>query len=318
MSGSRLRARLEPLLPALRVARFVLAVLLVAAMFVVAVRYVPFGSLTWWLLAPALVGALLWWTLLARGWAILASGHAARADMGMWCRTQVLRYLPGGIWAPTSRVVLVGGTAVDRVATVAAENVVSLVAALALGGAALAVSERPVWGLLVAALAIPPVGLRLAGDRTRLDGARTRRATGNALVAFVGYLAAAVLVQTAVSGWHEPLLIAGAAGVAWAVGLVVVFLPGGLGARELAYAGLLAPSFAHADLAAAAVVMRALTIVAELMILLVVGRPAAEAPGAPTTAVERASGNRSVGEEPAARTGSDGHMTAVGHRVPGA
>jgi len=317
MSWSRARERLEPFLPALRVARFALAVILVAAMLVVAVRYVPFGSLTWWMLAPALTGALVWWTLLARGWAILASGRAAREDMGMWCRTQVLRYLPGGIWAPTSRVVLVGGTAVDRVATVAAENVVSLVAALALGGAALAVSGRPVWGLLVAALLIPPAGLRLAGDRTRLDRSRTWRATGNALAAFVGYLAAAVLVQAAVSGWHEPLLVAGAAGIAWAFGLVVVFLPGGLGARELAYAGLLAPSFPHADLAAAAVVMRALTIVAELMILVVLGRPAADGLDTPPEVDERASGKRSVGEESAARRGSDGHLTALGHKVPG-
>ena len=99
------------------------------------------------------------------------------------------------------------------------------------------------------------------------------RATGNALAAFVGYVAAAVLVQAAVSGWHEPLLVAGAAGIAWAFGLVVVFLPGGLGARELAYAGLLAASFPHADLAAGAVVMRALTIVAELMILVVSAGP---------------------------------------------
>ena len=317
MSWSRARERLEPFLPALRVARFALAVILVAAMLVVAVRYVPFGSLTWWMLVPALAGALLWWTLLARGWAILASGHAARQDMGMWCRTQVLRYLPGGIWAPTSRVVLVGGSPVDRVATVAAENVVSLVAALALGGAALALSGRPVWGLLVAALLIPPAGLRLARDRTRLDRSRTWRATGNALAAFVGYLAAAVLVQAAVSGWHEPLLVAGAAGIAWAFGLVVVFLPGGLGARELAYAGLLAPSFPHADLAAAAVVMRALTIVAELMILVVLGRPAADGLDTPPEVDERASGKRSVGEESAARRGSDGHLTALGHKVPG-
>ena len=317
MSWSRARARLEPFLPALRVARFMLAVVLVAAMLVIAVRYVPFGSLTWWLLAPALAGALLWWTLLARGWAILASGHAAREDMGMWCRTQVLRYLPGGIWAPTSRVVLVGGTTVDRVATVAAENFVALCAALSLGGLALGLSGRPAWALLVAALLIPPVGLRVAGARTRLDRSRTWRATGNALVAFVGYLAAAVLVQAAVSGWHEPLLVAGAAGIAWAFGLVVVFLPGGLGARELAYAGLLAASFPHADLAAAAVVMRALTIVAELMILVVLGRPAPDGLEAPPGAGEQASGSRSVGEESAARRGSDGHLTALGHKVPG-
>jgi hypothetical protein len=318
VSLSAWRERLAPALPALRVARFVLAVLLVAAMLVIAVRTVPFDSLTWGLLVPALAGALVWWMLLARGWAILASGHAAAADMGMWCRTQVLRYLPGGIWAPTSRVVLVGGTAVDRVATVAAENIVSLCAALALGGTAMALSGRPLWGALAAVLAVPAVGLRIAGGRTRLDRRRTWRATANAFAAFAGYIAAAVLVQAAVSGWHEPLLVAGAAGISWAVGLVVVFTPGGLGARELAYAGLLAPSFPHAEVAAAAVVMRALTIVAELLVLVVLGRPPREAADRPGTGPGYAPGNRSVGEESTAVGRSDGRLTALGHKVPGA
>ncbi|MEA2382318.1 MAG: hypothetical protein QOH72_2289 [Solirubrobacteraceae bacterium] len=269
----RWAARLAPILPALRVARFALAVGLVIAMGVVAVRYVRFASLTWWLLVPALALAVAWWALLARGWAILASGRTTRHDVGLWCRTQVLRYLPGGIWAPTSRVALVGGSVVDRLATVAAENVVSLCAALALGGVALAASGRPAWAALVLAAAVPMAATRLAAGRTRLDAARLRRATGNGLLAFGCYVFAAVLVQAAVSGVHRPLLVAGAAGIAWAAGLVVVFAPGGLGARELAYAGLLASSFARRDLAAAAVVMRATTIAAELLVLLAVGRP---------------------------------------------
>jgi len=272
MSRIPARERLAPFLPALRVARFALAVLLVVAMFVVAVRYVPFDTLTWWLLAPALAATAIWWTLLARGWAILASGHTTGHDMGMWCRTQVLRYLPGGIWAPTSRVVLVGGTTVDRLATVAAENVVALCAALSLGGLAFGLSGRPVWALLVLAPLAPVVAARLARSHTRLDTGRLGRATANSLAAFACYLVAAVLVQAAVSGMHDPLQVAGAAGISWAFGLVVVFTPGGLGARELAYAGLLAPSFAHADVAAAAVVLRAVTIVAELAILLAIGR----------------------------------------------
>jgi hypothetical protein len=242
-------------------------------MAVVAVRYVPSRSLTWWLLVLALPPTLGWWTLLARGWAILAGGAAGREDMGVWCRTQVLRYLPGGIWAPTSRAVLVGGTAVDRLATVAAENVVSLCAALGLGGLALALGGRPLWALVALAPVAPFVAVPWLRGRTRLDHPRLGRATGNALVAFVGYLVAAVLVQAAVTGWQDPLLVAGAAGIAWAAGLVVVFAPGGLGARELVYAGLLASTFARADLAAAAVVLRAVTIVAELVILVVVGRP---------------------------------------------
>jgi hypothetical protein len=277
--------RLAPFLPALRLAGFALAVALVAAMAVLAARSVNFESVTWWPLAPALVASIVWWVLLARGWAILASGRANRHDVGVWCRTQVLRYLPGGIWAPTSRVVLVGGSAVDRLATVAAENVVSLCAALAVGGVAFAASGRPAWAALALAAAVPPAAARLARSRTRLDPARVRRATANGLAAFACYVPAAVLVQAAVSGWHRPLAVAGAAAIAWAAGLVVVFTPSGLGAREVAYVGLLAPMFTRGDLAAAAVVMRATTIAAELLVLLAAGRPARA--GTPRVAAEQ-------------------------------
>jgi glycosyltransferase 2 family protein len=309
-----LRARLAPALPALRVARFVLAVGLVVAMGVIAVRDVPWSSLTWWLLAPALAATAGWWLLLARGWSLLAAGRTTRADMGLWCRTQVLRYLPGGIWAPTSRVALVGGTVLDRLATVAAENVVSLCAALALGGVAMTAAGRPAWGALVLVLAVPVVGARLARSRTRLDPARTNRATANGLAAFACYLAAAVLVQAAVSGWHRPLLVAGAAGISWAVGLLVVITPSGLGVRELAYAGLLAPSFVHADLAAAAVVLRALTIAAELAVLVTVGRPAPET-GKPA---DRSSGRRAFTGERGSRRMTSERGRAFRHKVPDA
>src|SRR4051812_13287103 len=201
-----LRARIAPALPALRVARFVLAVGLVVAMGVIAVRDVSFESVTWWLLVPALLPIAVWWLLLARGWSLLAAGRTTRGEMGLWCRTQVLRYLPGGIWAPTSRVALVGGSAVDRLATVAAENVASLAAALALGGLAMAASGRPAWGALVLVLFVPVAGVRLARGRTRLDGPRARRATVNALPAFASYLAAAVLVHAGGSGAHHLML----------------------------------------------------------------------------------------------------------------
>jgi hypothetical protein len=275
MSGTlaRRRAQLRPFMPALRVARFALAVVVVVVLGVIAVRYVPFETLTWWLLVPALLAAGVWWVLLARGWALLVSGRTTRHDLSRWCQTQVLRYLPGGIWAPTSRVFVVDGTPIDRVATVLAENVVSLCAALALGGAALALSGRPAWAAAVLAVIVPVVAARFGAERTRLDRPRVVRATVNGLVAFVAYMVCAILVQAAVSGWHRPLLVAGAAGISWSAGLVVVFSPGGLGVRELAYAGLLASDFGHEDLAAAAVVMRAVTIVAELVILLAAGRP---------------------------------------------
>jgi glycosyltransferase 2 family protein len=266
-------ARLERALPALRVAGFGLGVALVATMGVLAVREVPPRSVTWWPVAPAVAAAVVWWVLLARGWAILVQGRATPSVVGMWCRTQVLRYLPGGVWAPASRVVLVDGSPVDRVATVAAENIVSLCAALAIGGAALAAGGRPAYAPLALLALVPATTARLAPRRTRLAPGRVVRATANGLAGFACYAACAVLVQAAVTGLQHPLLVAGAAGVSWAAGLVVVFAPGGVGVRELAYVGLLAGTFGRADLVAAAVIMRAVTIAAELLVLLAFGRP---------------------------------------------
>jgi glycosyltransferase 2 family protein len=89
-----------------------------------------------------------------------------------------------------------------------------------------------------------------------------------------------VLVQRAVTGDGDPLQIAGAAAVAWGAGLVVIIAPGGVGVRELAYVALLSDSLARADLAAAALTMRAVTVIAELAVLLAAGRPrGASAPG---------------------------------------
>ncbi|HVW17138.1 MAG TPA: hypothetical protein VHB30_02705 [Solirubrobacteraceae bacterium] len=274
---ARVTAPLEPWLPALRVARFALAVALVVAMGVLAVRDVPSRDVTWSLMAPAVAIAVAWWVLLARIWAILVSGRPTAADVGTWCRTQVLRYIPGGIWAPTSRVAVVRGSAVDRVATVAAENLVALCAALAIAGVALTASGRPAWAPLLLTALVPHALLRLLGERSRLEDRRVARALAEGLAGFVAYAACAVLVQAAVSGWHDELRVAGAAALAWGAGLVVVFAPGGVGIREVAYVGLLASSFPHRDLVAAAVVMRAVTIAAELLVLVVAGRPPAVA-----------------------------------------
>jgi glycosyltransferase 2 family protein len=269
----RLAARVARAMPALRIAGFVVAVGIVAVMAVGAARELDTGRLTWWPLAPALGGALVWWLGLARGWALLVSGHAARADIATWCRTQALRYLPGGIWGPASRLVVVDGTAVDRVATVAAENVIGLCAALALGGLALGASAQPWWLLLVLVAAVPPLAARFSARRSRVDPDRARRAGATNLVGFAAYGIAAVLVQAAISGLHDPVHVAGGALVAWAAGLVVVITPSGIGVRELVYVGLLAGTVARAELSAAAVALRMVTILAEVAVLMAVGRP---------------------------------------------
>jgi hypothetical protein len=53
---------------------------------------------------------------------------------------------------------------------------------------------------------------------------------------------------------------------------VVIFAPGGVGARELVYIWLLGGPFGHGELVTAAIVMRVVTIAAELLVLVVLGR----------------------------------------------
>ena len=272
----RLRAPFARALPALRGLAFVAAVAIVATMAVRAGRDVETRDFAWWPLPPAFGAAVAWWLLLARGWALLVSGHSGRRDVSAWCRTQALRYLPGGIWAPASRAVLVRGNVADKVSTVAAENVTALCAALSLAGVALAAARAFPWLLLALAIAAPPLASRLVAGRTRITPRRTLAATSSYLTGFFAYAFAAVLVQTAVSGVHEPLAVAGSAALAWSAGLVVVIAPGGLGVREFVYVAILSDTFPNAELVAAAVVLRLVTVFAELSVLVVAGRPTLE------------------------------------------
>ncbi len=270
-----LRDRLAPVLPALRGVGFVAAVAIVAYMGYRAAVEVEPSEITWWPLAPALGFAAIWWTLLGRGWGLVAAGHATRGDVSVWCRTQAVRYLPGGFWAPAARVAVLRGGMVDRLSTVIAENLTALCAALAIGAGGLAVSGR-LWALPGVLIALAPVfASRFMAGRTRVEPVRIRKATGNYLLAFMAYAASAVLVQAAVSGVHDVPAVVGAAAVAWGAGLVVVIAPGGVGVREVVYVFLLSDAFPDGELAAAAVTSRLVVIAAELLVLVIAGRPPA-------------------------------------------
>lgn len=264
--------RLRRLVALVRLVAFPASIALVAVMAVRAADDVDFDGLEWWLMAPAAGATLVWWLLLARAWSLLHSGRTRRDDVRTWCRTQALRYLPGGIWAPVSRAVAVDGPATDRLATVAAENVLALCAALTIAGVALGAGDHPVWLALVAVAAAPAVLAPLVQRRSRVDGRRARLALGNNLAGFTAYALAAVLVQAAVSGWHDPLAVAGAAALAWGAGLVVPFTPGGIGVREIVYVWLLERhGLPHGELVAAAVAARLITVVVELGVLVALG-----------------------------------------------
>ncbi|MCW3065935.1 MAG: hypothetical protein JWN32_3107 [Solirubrobacterales bacterium] len=272
----------ERLVPVLRVAGFALALAILGVIAARAARDVRPHDVLRWQVAVALVATVGWWLLLARGWSLLVAGRATRGDIGVWCRTQALRYLPGGIWAPVSRVAVAPGRLVGRISLVVAENAISLCAALAVGGVLLAAGGKPWWLPLVLVAGAPALASRVLAASSPLEARRVHRATANYLVAFALYVLAAALVQGAVSGFHHELLVAGAAAVAWGAGLVVVVAPSGVGVREVVYVALGSTAASSGELAAGAVTFRVLTILAELAVLATAGRPASRrvAPGA--------------------------------------
>jgi len=278
------RERIRPFMPFLRVAGFVAAVGIVVWMGLKAAGEVERDQLHWGWMAASLPAIAIWWVLLANGWALLVEGRTTRHDMSVWCRTQALRFLPGGIWAPASRATVVHGAIVEKVAAVAGENLLALGAAVTIGGVAMALAGGVWWIALAPALLVPLVAAYRLEGRIRLTPKRATQGAVNYLAAFLAYAAGAVLVQVAVSGSVDIPLVAGAASLAWAAGLVVVIAPSGIGVRELVYVELMASSLPHAELAAGAVALRLVSILAELVVLLIAGRPTkAQADAAPAT-----------------------------------
>jgi hypothetical protein len=260
-------------MPAARLVGFAGAVAILVFMVARTAADLDLGAVVWWPLPLAFLGASVWWLLGARGWSILLTGRASREDMSMWCRTQALRYLPGGIWAPVSRAIAISGGLLDRISTVAMDNVIALCAALTIGSLALAVDGDLRWLSLAIVIGGPYVAARVLGPRIRAGTTRTLHATWNYLGAFAAYALAAVLVQAAVSGLDDPLAVAGAATIAWGAGFAVVIAPSGAGVRELVYVALLSGAFPTAEATAAALTLRVLTTAAELAVLFLVARP---------------------------------------------
>jgi glycosyltransferase 2 family protein len=274
-AAAGLGGRLPRLVAVVRVAYYPAALALVVWMGVQAAQGIDLGQVNWAAMAGALLAALGWWLTLAYGWGNLVSERFDHAQVGRWCRTQVARYLPGGIWAPVARTTIVRGRARDKLAAVAAENLIQLVVALAVGALWVSVHD-PRWLPLAGLAAVP---LALGGWLQRRSRVRRRGVVRAALVYGVGWVAygvSALLAQVAVTGVREqtyPLYVAGAACVAWAVGLVVVVAPGGVGVREVVYVWFLSSLYQRHSLQAASVLLRLVTILAELAVLVVVGRP---------------------------------------------
>lgn len=271
--GQARRLRPAPrVLTALQLLAFAVALVVVGYVAVRAGSAIDRERLSGTAMAAAVVAGAASWLALGRGWASVSGAASPFAAMSVWTRTQVLRYFPGGIWAPTARAVTVEGRWWQRLGAVVAENVTILAVALSLGGVLMAMGKNPRYAGLAALVLLPTLAAVLAGRFGAPTPGRVAAATGWYLLSFAAYAVSALCAQAAVGPVVDPATVAGAACLAWAVGLVIV-VPGGLGAREVAYMTLVGGTLGGGLPAAGALAARLASVVAELAVLAVVGRP---------------------------------------------
>jgi hypothetical protein len=268
-------ARAPRLIAVLRAIYYPFALLLVGFIGYQALRKIDLSTVRWGPMIASYFFALIWWLCLALGWSALTTEGYHVGPMRAWCKTQVVRYVPGGFWAPVARATTVHGRVRDRVAAVGAENVIVLCIALSVGGAWAAV-HRPLWLPLIVVAVLPMIAIRWLERRSRVTRKAVLMTSVTYAVGFVAYGISGLLAQISVSGLHHPtypLFVAAATCIAWAVGLVVVFAPGGVGVREVVYIWLLTSLYSSADVKAAAIVSRLVAVAAEFTVLAVISRP---------------------------------------------
>lgn len=267
------RRRFPHLLRYLRLIGYVAAVATVAFVGYRASDRMRFHGLSWGKIAGGVGCSIVFWLALARGWSSVSGATTTVTTIATWCKTQVLRYVPGGFLAPAARATSVAGRKRDKLAAIIGENVNQLSVAVAMGGGLRAIDGKPFYAPLVLAFGAPFLLHHVVRGRTSLTDSRIAQSMLWYILAFSAYAAAVLLAQAALGPTPHQVRIAGAALLAWAVGLVVIFAPGGVGAREAAYVGLVATALPVGLPSAGAVTARLVSIAAELLVLLAVMIP---------------------------------------------
>lgn len=169
---------------------------------------------------------------------------------------QLGKYIPGSVWSIGAQAELARRHAVAARVTVAAGllflgyhvDTAVLLGALTLlaGGLESPWPDRVSWVALVVAVAalIPGLvrllGRRVAGREVRLGWVDTLVVVSLMAVAWAAYAGALMLLSPGLP-WAELAALGGAFAAAYAVGVVVVFAPAGVGAREVVFVLLLTP-----------------------------------------------------------------------------
>ncbi|PJI94130.1 lysylphosphatidylglycerol synthase domain-containing protein [Luteimicrobium subarcticum] len=253
------------------------------------------ADLSWLLVGGALVVSIAYVLATMVSWLRLLNdlGEPLRPSsaLALFGVSQLGKYIPGGVWNVVAAAELGAQHKISRrrsVAAMAVAVLVSVVSGLLVGALALWLGPpdtRDRWGwagLLVPVLVVvlvPPVLNRLVDRAFRLmrreplDQPLSTRGLGTAtLWALVGWLLVGLQVWMLAVGvgmeasWRTFALCVGAYGLAWVVGLLVVFVPAGAGAREAVLLVALSGVLPHGAVLAVVLVSRVLVTVTDLLL----------------------------------------------------
>jgi uncharacterized membrane protein YbhN (UPF0104 family) len=224
---------------------------------------------------------------------------------------QLGKYVPGAVWALAAQVELARDYEIPRRRSATASLVgmaTTLVVGLVAAGVMLPLTSASAvrhywWVLAITPLAVaclyPPVikfGLDLvlkAARRPPLEKSVSVGGMARALAwttlgwLFYGAHAWLLISEFAGHGAHVLALSLGGYALAWSVGFLIIFIPGGIGAREIALIAVLAPVMSSASALVVALASRVVMTVGDLVwagVGLAIGRAqsrAAKAQGRP-------------------------------------
>jgi glycosyltransferase 2 family protein len=221
-----------------------------------------------WLVVSGLLFAVSW-VGFAAAWVAL-NRHGRPVDqMARWVHSQLLRYLPGAIWAPIARASSVPGQRSRRVATVVVEALLFLASAVSVGGLLGGIAVDPLLFLACPA----PLGalliVRFGAGRFDVSLGRATTAMVWLLPSWVLYGLASAAAQAAVGAGPSVGAVGAASLLAWSVGFVAVFAPGGAGVREVVYGAVLSGTAPSSRIAGGAIAARLAFTVGELVVAVV-------------------------------------------------
>lgn len=266
-----------------------------------------FGRVNWMLVALAVGGLAIYQYLNAGTWKDVYSCLSKDVSRGetvrIWIRSESMKWLPGGIWGYSSRVIASRRLGVDlptASAALAAELSLTVMAWALTAVLILPttigndLSERAIafvagsGDIAAFSVVVASLGFCLLIFTQRVRSVFSKVITrflpsvkgleirpGALSRSVVSYLGLCVfngtllwLITLAVPGVSIPWsATVGVGGVAWLAGFFAIGVPGGIGVREAALAGLLAWYGNLESAAAAAVLFRAAQVVAELLAL---------------------------------------------------